>query len=205
MAVSRRKYLKPQSMANAKHQFQKLVFNPANQNVVNFFDELQKLAKDAFGIADNAIIEQFICAKLPPHLRRSINQAHLEKVTYEQIVKQLERDLELNGLETPNELQINVVSQHTTNTNAHRSKPTCHHCKKPGQYRNQCHLLEKQGKQAEKLKTLKIFPGNKNSGANNSNPNNNNNNNNNNKHKNSIKAERMSKIVYPPCETCETT
>ena len=42
---------------------QKLVFNPANQKVVDFLDELQKLAKDAFGIAAHAIIEQFIYAK----------------------------------------------------------------------------------------------------------------------------------------------
>ena len=60
LAVFRRKYVKPQSMATAKHKFQKLVFNPANQKLVDFLDELQKLAKDAFGIAAHAIIEQFI-------------------------------------------------------------------------------------------------------------------------------------------------
>ena len=32
LAVFRRKYVKPQSMATAKHKFQKLVFNPANQS-----------------------------------------------------------------------------------------------------------------------------------------------------------------------------
>ena len=62
LAVCRRKYLKPQSMATAKHKFQKFVFNPANQNLIDFLDELQKLAKDAFGIATHAIIEQFIYA-----------------------------------------------------------------------------------------------------------------------------------------------
>ena len=45
LAVFRRKYVKPQSMATAKHKFQKLVFNPANQKLVDFLDELQKLAK----------------------------------------------------------------------------------------------------------------------------------------------------------------
>ena len=78
LAVFRRKYVKPQSMATAKHKFQKLVFNPANQKLVDFLDELQKLAKDAFGIAAHAIIEQFIYAKMPPHLKKSKNQAHLE-------------------------------------------------------------------------------------------------------------------------------
>ena len=53
-AAFRRKYVKPQSMAAAKHKFQKLVFNPAIQKLVDFLDELQKLAKDAFGIAAHA-------------------------------------------------------------------------------------------------------------------------------------------------------
>ena len=65
LTVFRRKYVKPQSMATAKHKFQRLVFNPANQTLIDFLDELQKLAKDAFGVAAQAIIEQFIYAKLP--------------------------------------------------------------------------------------------------------------------------------------------
>ena len=143
LAVFRRNYLKPQSMATAKHNFQKLVFHPANQKLVDFLVELQKLAKDAFGIAAHAIIEQFIYAKMPPHLKKSINQTHLQNGRYEQIVTHLEQELELNGLEAPDELPINNVSQQPTNTNADRAKPTCHHCKKPGHYRNQCRLLKK--------------------------------------------------------------
>ena len=97
-------------MATAKRKFQKLVFNPANQKLVDFLDELQKLAKDSFGIAAHAIIEQFIYAKMPPHLKKSINQAHLENGTYEQIVTHLERELELNSLEYPDETQMNTVT-----------------------------------------------------------------------------------------------
>ena len=106
LPVLRRKYVKPPSMATAKHKFQRLVFNPANQKLINFLDELQKLAKDAFGVAAHAIIEQFIYAKMPPHLKKSINQAHLEIGTYEQFVSYLERELELNSWEAPDELQI---------------------------------------------------------------------------------------------------
>ena len=129
--VFRRKYVKPQSMATAKHKFQRLVVNPANQKLIDFLDELQKLAKDAFGVAAQAIIEQFIYAKMPPHLKKSINQAHLENGTYEQIVSHLERELELNGLEAPDEMQINTVMQQDTRQNFEKPKPTCHHCKKP--------------------------------------------------------------------------
>ena len=60
LTVFRRKYVKPQSMATAKHKFQRLVFNPANQRLNDLLDELQKLAKDAFGVAAQEIIEQFI-------------------------------------------------------------------------------------------------------------------------------------------------
>ena len=126
-------------MATAKQKFQKLVFNPANHKLVDFLDELQKLAKNAFGIAAHAIIEHFRYAKMPPHLRKSINQAHLENGTCEHIVTHLERELELNGLEAPDELQINTVGLNTANPD--RTKPTCHYCKKPSHYRNQCRLL----------------------------------------------------------------
>ena len=122
-------------MATAKQKFQKLIFNPANQKLVDFLDELQKLAKDAFGIAAHAIIEQFIYAKMPQHLKKSIDQAHLENGTYEQIVTHLERELELNGLKAPDELQINTVSHNKVNANADRTKPTCHYRKKLGHYK----------------------------------------------------------------------
>ena len=189
-------------MATAKHKIQKLVFNPANRKLVGFLGEFQKLAKDAFGIAAHAVIEQFIYAKMTPHLKKSINHAHLENGTYEQYVTHLEKELELNGLEALDELQINTVSQKSTNTIADRPKPTCHHTKKKTkQYKNQCRLLKKQRQQTENSQNN---PGNKNSDAITSNPNSNANNNNNN-NKNSNRAERKPKTVYAPCETCGKT
>ena len=177
-------------MATAKHKFQKFVFNQANQKLVDFLDELQKLAKDAFGIAAHAIIEQFINAKMPPHLKKSINQAHLENGTYEQVVTHLERELELNGLEAPDELQINTVSHNTVIANADRAKPTCHYCKKPGHYKKKCRSLKKQREQTENNQNN---PGNKSSDANTCNPNGNVSNPNNNR--NSNRAERKPKTV----------
>ena len=159
------------------------------------------MAKDAFGIAAHAIIEQFIYAKMPPHLKKSKNQVNLENGTYEQFVTHLEREIELNGLEAPDELPINNVNQQPTNTNTDGPKPTCHHCKKPGHYRNQCRLLKKQREQTDDTQKN---PGNKNSGANNCDSNSNVNNINNN-NKNNNKAERKPKTVYPPFETCGKT
>ena len=46
---------------------------------------------------------------MPPHLKKSINQANLENHTYEQIVTHLERELELNSLKYPDETQMNTV------------------------------------------------------------------------------------------------
>ena len=78
-------------MAGAKHNFQRLVFNTANQKVIDFLEKFQSLAKDAFGVAGQAIIELFINAKMPSHLNKPINQVHVENSTYEKIVMHLER------------------------------------------------------------------------------------------------------------------
>ena len=82
-------------MTKAKHKNQQLTINPANQKLIVFLDELNKLLQDGFGIAAQAIIEQFIYAKMPQHLRESINQAYLQNSSYEQDVTHLEEKLEL--------------------------------------------------------------------------------------------------------------
>ena len=51
LAVFRRKHVKPLSMATTEQNFQRRGFNPANQKLIDFLDELQKLAKNAFGVA----------------------------------------------------------------------------------------------------------------------------------------------------------
>ena len=125
LTVFPRKNMKPQSKATAKHNFQQLVFNPANQKMIDFLDEFQKLEKDAFGVAAQAVFEQFIYAKMPPHLKKSINQAHLENNPNKQIVPHLEKELELNGLEAPDELKVKTVTQQATQQNPEKPKPNC--------------------------------------------------------------------------------
>ena len=129
--VFRRKYVKPQSKATTKHKLQRLLFSPANQKIFH------ELAKDAFRIAAQGIIEQLIYATMTPHLKKSVNQAHLENDTYEQIVSYLEKELELNVLKSPDELQINTARQQATQQNPEKPEPTSHYCKKPGHHRNQ--------------------------------------------------------------------
>ena len=64
-AVLVRNYVKLQSMATTKHNFERLVFNPAKQKLFIFVDEFQLTAQDAFGITARVIIEQFIYAQMP--------------------------------------------------------------------------------------------------------------------------------------------
>ena len=152
-------------MAAAKHKVQQLVFNPANQKLIDFLDELQKLAKNAFGVDAQALIEQFIYAKMPPHLKKSVNQAHLDNGTYEQIVTYLERELELNCLEHPDETQMNTVKykqqiegnpdnagnissdKNDSNPNNHKNDrksrtlyPPCETCGKRNQSTESCYI-----------------------------------------------------------------
>ena len=198
LTVFRRKYVKPQSMATAKQKFQRLVFNPGNRKLNDFLDELQKLAKNAFGAAAQATIDQFIYAKTPPHLKKSKNQAHLENGTYEQIVSHLEKELELNGLDAPDEMPINTVTQQAPQQNSDKPKPTCQHCKKPGHYQNECRQLKRE-KDQNRNKTNSANTNNG-SAQTNSNPNN--------KVENKTKSnninnqrDRRSRPVFPPCET----
>ena len=164
LTVFRRRYVKPQSMATAKHNFQRLVFNPANQNVIDFLDEFQKLAKDAFGVAAQGIIEQVIYAKMAPHLKKSNNQAHLENGTHKQTVSHFDWELELNSLEAPDEMQINTVTQQASQQNSGKPKPTCNPWKKSGHYRNQCRQLKRKKDQIRNI-TLCAENNNNNNGS----------------------------------------
>ena len=98
LAVFRRKRVKPESEATAKHKWHKLVFDPNTMKLPDFLEELNEGAEKTFGKHAQAMIDSLLYAKLPPKLKRSVNMARLENVTYEEIVTHLERELELNGL-----------------------------------------------------------------------------------------------------------
>ena len=94
LKVFRRKNVKPESSASAKHRFNRHFFDHENQKLPDFLEELQESAEKTFG--DNA---HQILSKMPPHVKKSLTQAYLENGTFDQIVKHLEREIELNGLE----------------------------------------------------------------------------------------------------------
>ena len=85
------------------------------------------------------MIDNLLFAKLPPHLKRSLNLAYLENGTYGQTVAHLERQLELSGLDNDGQLTIPTMTVAPPNDNqriTEQTKNVCHWCK------NQATLLE---------------------------------------------------------------
>ena len=119
LKVFRRKYVKPESSALAKHRFNRLAFDPENQKLPDFLEELQESAEKAFGENAYQLIKNLLYAKMPPHLKKSIIQTYLENGKFDQIVKHLEREMEFNGLEPDEAL---VKTQMTTRYKLKKSK-----------------------------------------------------------------------------------
>ena len=110
LAVFPRKYVKPESQATAKHKWHKLVFDPNTMKLPDFLDKLNQGAEKAFGEHAQVMIDSLQYAKLPPKLKRSVNTARLENATYEEIVTNLERELELNTLEEGDDIPVPTMS-----------------------------------------------------------------------------------------------
>ena len=141
LIVFRRKYVKPESQATAKHKWHKLTFDPNTKSLPDFLEELNECAERAFGDNAQHMIDSLLYAKLPPHLKRSLNLAYLENGTYDQIVAHLERELELSGLENDGELTIptmTAVPPNDNQQNTEQTKIVCHYCKKPGHVIREC-------------------------------------------------------------------
>ena len=99
-------------------------------------------------------------------------------------------------------MPINTMTQQAPQQNSNKPRRTCHHCKKPGHYQNQCRQLKR-----EKDQTRNSTNGAKNNnGSAQTNPNHNNNNNKvaiNTKGSNlNNQRDRRTRPVFPPCKTC---
>ena len=132
LIVFQRKYVKPESQATAKHKWHKLTFDPNTKSLPDFLEELNECAERAFGDNPQHMIDSLLYAKLPPHLKLSLNLAYLEKGTYDQIAAHLERELELSGLENDGELTIptmTAVPPNDNQENTEQTKVVCHYCK----------------------------------------------------------------------------
>ena len=85
LIVFRRKYVKPESQATAKHKRLKPTFDPNTKSLPDFLEELNECAERGFGDNAQHMIGSLLYGKLPPHLKRSLNLAYLENGTYEQM------------------------------------------------------------------------------------------------------------------------
>ena len=181
LVVFRRKYVKPESSASAKHRFNRLMFQSENQKLHDFLEDLQESAEKAFGEAALLMIESLIYAKMPPHLKKSINQAYLENGTYVQIVKHLEKEMELNGFEADEPLvktQMTAVKQQTNtqntktppqNTKTKTKTPNtvpnntlqdnqCRYCKDEGHIAKECPKLKEKTENGPRPRCTKVCP-----------------------------------------------
>ena len=155
LAVFRRKYVKPESQATAKHKWHRLAFDPNTMKLPDFLEELNQGAEKAFGENAQAMIDCLLYAKLPPKVKRSVNMARLENATYEEIITHLERELELNGLEEGDDIPVPTMSTAPTATRPGTGllssgidpNVTCNYCKKPGYVKDDCQKLKRKEEQ----------------------------------------------------------
>ena len=162
LIVFRRKYVKPESQATAKHKWHKLTFDPNTKSFPDFLEELNECAERAFGDNAQHMIDSLLYAKLPPHLKRSLNLARLENGTYDQTVAHLERELELSGLKNDGELTIptmTAVPPNDNQQNTEQTKVVCHYCKNPGHVIRECRKkIRKEQAQRNDPSTQKMKP-----------------------------------------------
>ena len=122
--VFRRKYVKPESLATAKHKWHKLTFDPKTKSLSDFLEELNECAEKGFDDNSQHVIDSLLYAKLPPHLKRSLNLLYLEKGTYVQIVTHPEWEIELSGLENEGELSMPTMRAVPRTVNQQNSEQT---------------------------------------------------------------------------------
>ena len=157
LVIFRRKYVKPESQATAKHKWHRLTFDPNTMKLPDFLEELKQGAEKAFGENARSMIDSLLYAKLPPKLKRSVNMARLENGTYEEIVAHLKRELELNALEESDDLPMATMASASTSNNNLLSNgintnkdAQCSYCKDTGHHYKSCPKLKKKKEMEDK-------------------------------------------------------
>ena len=143
IAGFRRRYVRQQSVATARCKWEYLSFNPSQQTFPDFLEQYQKLAQEDHREEAPRFIETSFYVKMPPHLKRVLNQARLETESYVTMVQHLEREIELKGLAATDSPSITRVHNFEPSLHQQQEKPpkttgTCFGCGNPGHLQRNC-------------------------------------------------------------------
>ena len=117
--------VKPKSQA-VKHKWHGLVIDPNTMKLPDFLEEHNQGAEKTFGDHAQQMSHSLLYAKLPPKWKRSVNMARLENGSYDEIVANLERELQLNALAESDDLPMATMTFFTS-PNGLSSNITCNH------------------------------------------------------------------------------
>ena len=111
MTIFKRRFGDYLSMAIARCEWDALRFDPSKQKLHELLDTLQKTAEEAFGSEAQQFIDKAIYAKMPDHVKKILHRAYLEDKPYSGIVLHLEREMRLNGLGAPDEVNLVTLNK----------------------------------------------------------------------------------------------
>ena len=133
--------------------------NPNTKSLSDFLEELNQYAERAFGRLPQQLTDSLYYAKVPSHLKQSINLAYFENGTHDQLVAILEQKRELNGKKTDMKMPIPTMTT-TTTTVSKKIRPQkskeqqiiCRYCKKLGHVTIECRkrIRKEQERKGEK-------------------------------------------------------
>ena len=127
-----------------------------------FFKELNEYAERAFGDQAHEMTDIFLYAKRPPHCERIFNLAYLQDGTRDQIVANLDKELELGGIENDGKLRIPTMLITAAKDNANKpnnSKIYCLYWKKLGHLNKNCRkrIRKEQEQKQDRAQNVKRF------------------------------------------------
>ena len=98
------------SQATAEQKWHKLVFDPNTIKLRDSPRRTQTRIRNLFGEKAQTETDSLFHAKLPEKLQWSVNLARLRNAAYDEIVMNLNRELEFNGLEESDDIPVPTMS-----------------------------------------------------------------------------------------------
>ena len=122
MTIFKRRFRDCLSIAQARRERDALKVDPSTQKLHKFLDVLQKTEQESFRTKAQQLIDKAIYAKMPDHVKKTLNSAYLDDKLYNDIVLHLESEMRLNGLGAPNEVTLVTLNKIETDQPRNRNK-----------------------------------------------------------------------------------